>query len=246
MKKIIPFLAFVLLTVVASAQIIEIMPNPVLIHDNSVDLGDNYFVEEGRFDVNNLQSDSVSLYWVVVSSPECNPEWEFSVSDSNNGYTSNISSNYMPDSGLDNPCLIPTGITDCCFIFFAKPKGQSGCCTARMDFYLTNALDTIIESVEFDIKFNDEDCLNVATSEETASALTIFPNPVKANFQLKGNEDNDVKNLTVHNIHGQQVLAYDAASTNDFDISNLPSGIYFINMLDGKMKILKSVKIIKQ
>ena len=246
MKRIIPFLAFILLTVVASAQILEITPNPVMMNYENVDLTDNYIEEVGHYDITNMTNEQVSLRWLRKASPDCNVEWELPVCDNNNCYPAAVSSNIDPNLGLDNPAILEAGETSDLFSLHVKPKGQAGCCTVELEFYLTSDPNTVIETIEFDIRINNPTCSPVSTSEEVVSALRVFPNPMTDLFQLEGNDANDVKELAVYNLIGRQVRSFDATTATSFDMGGLPGGIYLIGMVGEDGNILKTVRISRQ
>ena len=243
MKRIIPFLAFILLAIAASAQILEITPNPVMMNFEDVDLTDNYIEEVGHYNITNMTNEAVSLRWVRIPSPDCDAEWQLPVCDNNQCYSAAVSSNISPDIGLDAPAILQAGETSDLFSLHIKPKGQAGCCTVELEFYLTSDPNTVIETIEFDVRINDPNCNIVSTSEEVVSALRVFPNPMTDYFQLEGNDANDVKELAVYNLIGRQVRSFDATTATSFDMGGLPGGIYLIGMVGEDGNILKTVRI---
>jgi len=245
MKRIIPFFAFIFLTFVASAQIIEINPNPKLMHYQGQDLSDNYLDNIGKYDVTNMTNEQISLRWRRLETEGCNEAWEYLVCDNNNCYSSSVVTNV--DNGLDAAVLEANETVSDLFSLHVKPKGQAGCCTVFIEYYLDSDPSTVIATAEFDVKINDPDCLlSTSTSEAVISALRVFPNPMTDYFQLEGNEANDVKNLVVYNLIGRQVRSFDATATNQFDMSGLPGGIYLLGMVGDEGNILKTVRISRQ
>ncbi|MFT4762856.1 MAG: hypothetical protein ACI9LN_004845 [Saprospiraceae bacterium] len=246
MKRIIPFLAFILLAFCASAQILEITPNPVMMNFEDVDLTDNYIEEIGHYDITNTSSEAVSLRWVRIVSPDCNADWQLPVCDNNQCYSAAVSSNVDANLGLDAPAILQAGEMSDLFSLHVKPKGQAGCCTVKLEFYLANDSSTVLETIDFDIRINDPNCDVVSTSEAMVSALRVFPNPMTDFFQLEGNDGNDVKELVVYNLIGRQVRSFDATIANSFDMVGLPGGIYLVGMVGEDGNIVKTVRISRQ
>ena len=71
--------------------------------------------------------------------------------------------------------------------------------------------------------------------------FTIFPNPVKEQLQLQFNNTLEFKKATIYNYYGQLVLQ---SKTTIINVSNLSSGIYFVEVETNKGKGVK--KIIKK
>lgn len=244
MKRIIPFFAFVLFSFVASAQVIELNPNPKMMHYENEDLSDEFLDKIGKYDVTNLTNEQVSLRWRRLETEGCNAEWEYLVCDNNNCYPSFVVTNLEDD--LDAAVIEANETVSDLFSLHVKPKGQPGCCTVFIEYYLDSAPNTVIATAEFDVKINDPECLTVSTTEEVVNALRVFPNPMTDYFQLEGNDANDVKNLVVYNLIGRQVRSFDATASNQFDMSGLPGGIYLLGMVGAEGEILKTVRISRQ
>jgi hypothetical protein len=244
MKRIIPFLAFIFITFVASAQVIEINPNPKEMFYEGQDLSDNYLDNVGKYDVTNMTSEQVSLRWRRLETPNCPMDWEYLVCDNNNCYSSSVVTNI--DNGLDAAVLEANEVVTDLFSLHVKPKGSPGCCTVQIEYYLDADPATVIETAIFEVKINDPTCDAVSTSEEVISALRVFPNPMTDYFQLEGNDANDIKELAVYNLIGRQVRSFDATNATSFDMGGLPGGIYLIGMIGEDGDIVKTVRISRQ
>lgn len=244
MKRIIPFLAFIFISFVASAQIIEISPNPKEMFYEGQDLSDNYLDNVGKYDVTNMTNEQVSLRWRRLDTPGCPMAWEYLICDNNNCYSASIVTNI--DNGLEPAVLEANEVVTDLFSLHVKPKGSPGCCTVQLEYYLDSDPTTVIETAVFEVKINDPNCDAVSTSEEVVSALRVFPNPMTDYFQLEGNDANDVKELAVYNLIGRQVRSFDATTATSFDMGGLPGGIYLIGMVGEDGNILKTVRISRQ
>ncbi|WP_412561150.1 T9SS type A sorting domain-containing protein [Winogradskyella sp. MIT101101] len=77
---------------------------------------------------------------------------------------------------------------------------------------------------------------------ENEAAFTYYPNPVKNTLTL--NAQNNIENVTMYNMLGQEVLrAMPNALDSDLDMSYLQSGTYFVRVTIGETS--KTVRVIK-
>lgn len=81
--------------------------------------------------------------------------------------------------------------------------------------------------------------LNEITTEVL---ITIYPNPVSEKLHIK-TFNHDLKRLALYSVNGQKVLEQNEAQ-NNIDVSNLPSGVYFLQIETTQGSTTK--KIIKQ
>lgn len=72
--------------------------------------------------------------------------------------------------------------------------------------------------------------------------FTIYPNPGSGIFQLDVSGINDVTGITVRSLMGQVVYTNDIVS-NNLDLSNLPSGVYFVQVSADGREISKKLII---
>ena len=66
----------------------------------------------------------------------------------------------------------------------------------------------------------------------------LYPNPAynKINIRLP---ENNVSKITITNINGQILKSVILNQKNTIDISDLPSGIFFMNINDGRKSTVK-------
>jgi len=86
-----------------------------------------------------------------------------------------------------------------------------------------------------------EDCATASTTNFELTKISIFPNPVKDEFQIDL-PNNEISKVEISNYLGQKVLT---KKQNSIDISNFNSGIYFVKISTINNKYY-SVKIIKE
>lgn len=102
--------------------------------------------------------------------------------------------------------------------------------------FIPDALSGVALSV------TEVDCGSSSLSEETGSALKVYPNPTAGYVYL--NSDVEVKNVDVYNSMGKLMQAANKVQ-GGIDLTNLPAGLYLISVTlkDGAKE---TVSIIKQ
>ena len=79
--------------------------------------------------------------------------------------------------------------------------------------------------------------------ENKGFELSVYPNPTQGILNLKFEESsNSVIQVQLLNGSGQLVLNQNLSSTtNQIDLSNLPKGIYFLNVSNNERRELKKI-----
>jgi hypothetical protein len=81
---------------------------------------------------------------------------------------------------------------------------------------------------------------NSLAEQSNVVSTTIFPNPVKTTFEVSTNETID--NVVVYNITGKRMKDL-KQTVNKFDATDLPSGIYFVQIIsEGNLITRKIIK----
>ncbi len=90
--------------------------------------------------------------------------------------------------------------------------------------------------------------VGISNLDETNEAITIYPNPFSASATIVLNDisKSNTPQLKMYNVLGKEMMnVIITKSTTIFDTSNLPSGVYFYQVI-GNNKTLQSGKLIKQ
>lgn len=86
----------------------------------------------------------------------------------------------------------------------------------------------------------------LATPDLLIPQFSIYPNPVKNHLFLSSKNDVENLNVKIFNMEGRLLSAQNLVlgSQTSVDVSNLSSGIYFLNIKDeeGRVKVLKFLK----
>lgn len=72
----------------------------------------------------------------------------------------------------------------------------------------------------------------------------VYPNPAADYISLSN--DGLVVQLVLYNFSGRQVCAFNASKGQKYNISELPTGMYLVQFLDGKKKIMHTQRLQKR
>ncbi len=84
------------------------------------------------------------------------------------------------------------------------------------------------------------------TESETSKQISVYPNPAQEYVIIENRKNMFQPNVIVHDIYGKEVLNQPLQMDNKIDLSNLKTGVYFIELItkDKEERIVK--KIVKQ
>lgn len=74
--------------------------------------------------------------------------------------------------------------------------------------------------------------------------LSIFPNPATDYIQLTGT--NEVTQINIYNVVGERMLSYDYMEGEKYPVSELPNGMYLVQLISGKAKIIATKRLSKR
>ncbi len=84
----------------------------------------------------------------------------------------------------------------------------------------------------------------VPTWNDDPPKVSIYPNPTANFFGLSNIEG--ISQLTIFNLLGKEMRNFKAESGVKYDISDLPNGMYLIQMTDTKQKIVSTLRLQKR
>jgi hypothetical protein len=155
--------------------------------------------------------------------------WNFSLDD----YIPNGSANLLYE-------FDPTYIDECHPNYPDCVNGQNNCpncqdsnnpilrVSGKLVTYSHNT-DILLDTPEYpDV---DKDPFNVA----------ITPNPVKNNMTITTDYEQGRMSVHILNAQGVEVRGFSMSGTATIDVSDLPSGLYFVNVIGGKVVTRKVV-----
>lgn len=187
--------------------------------------------------VTNLASDNINLRWSLVIE-DAPVEWKFKICDNTQCYSTQVTSNVDPVLGLNIPVIL--ALNDTSLInFYAIPNHVAGTAKAKIHYTPADDFDNIIATGEYEITidgFTD-------VSEVEKAAVTLYPNPTSDYLSL--NENSVVDQLVVYNIIGKPVRTFAAENGSQYNISDLPNGLYLVSLLDKDHDIIKTLRVSK-
>ena len=248
MKQLLPFVFFLLFTYSLSAQLsVDVYPDD-LNFSFEYDITDSDYWNEwtepvAHAVVTNTSGQTINLRWEIeeLAGSECPDEWEYRVCDNNQCYPTFVTSNVMSNGQVNVPVPLEPGDTTLLDVH-ALPRLKTGCCQQRI--HLSDVSDpnneVYIMAADFTI------CVDALTSvsESQRNSLKIYPNPT-ANY-IRVSNNNFVRQLWISNILGKRVRTFNTFSNGQYDVSDLPDGIYLVSMVDNFNKVIKTVRISKR
>lgn len=67
---------------------------------------------------------------------------------------------------------------------------------------------------------------------EAGKSISLYPNPAESTFKVTALNNIEIKNVVVYNILGKKVQNVIKVNSNEFDVSNLSSGLYVVKITD--------------
>ncbi len=88
----------------------------------------------------------------------------------------------------------------------------------------------------------------VTSITKTEDDVTLYPNPAADEVNVVYNPNSGVKNIAIYNIIGKVVKVYNTLdnSSAKLNIDNIPSGVYFIRVMDGQGHVVATRKFTRQ
>lgn len=74
--------------------------------------------------------------------------------------------------------------------------------------------------------------------------IKVFPNPVTNHFSI--NNNNEVKEIVVFNMIGRAMKRYNYTAGEKYFVGDLPKGMYLIQFLGAKNKIITTQRVSKR
>lgn len=88
---------------------------------------------------------------------------------------------------------------------------------------------------------------SVSSVSKNADNISIYPNPAKNDINVVFNANSNIKNIAVYNLIGKVVSVYKVyGNSAKLDLSNVPSGIYFMRLVDNTGNVVATRKFTHQ
>lgn len=186
--------------------------------------------------IKNEGESTVTLMW-KRNIIELKDGWETAVCDKNLCYIPS----YGETSAADGTNLVLEPGEESNFDVHVYPDGTEGFAIVEVSAVdITDAANTVTGTYHF----NRE----VSTSTNTFSIakpdIKIFPNPT-TNYISLSNEEY-VERLAIYNIVGRRVKLFNANYSNQYDVVDLPTGMYLVRLIGADDRTIKTVRMSKK
>lgn len=160
--------------------------------------------------------------------------WDTAVCDKNLCYTPT----YGETSEADGTNLVLAAGEESNFDIHVYPNGLEGSAIVELTATdVTNAENTVTGT----FNFNQE---TTSTFSLAKPDIKIYPNPT-VNYISLSNEEY-VERLAIYNIVGRRVKLFNANYSNQYDVVDLPTGMYLVRLIGENDKTIKTVRLSKK
>ena len=200
-----------------------------------------------------LSSSGVRLKWHVMSSnfpSDWLSESAFGICDNNSCYYNiggdlwnGISGNTFTSDlyTMPSPPLGPYGDYHLALNFSSVSTG-----THYVTISLTDVLSSPSTSQTTTIIISKPYASSVPSVANTDNTV-IYPNPATSELNVVYDASADIKSIAVYNIIGKIMSVYKVeANSANLNLSNLPSGIYFVRLVNSHGEVVVTKKFTKQ
>ncbi len=233
-------LLFILATFFSTinAQNYTVTPNPAYGVADTGNIGTDPDDVVASAHITNNTSDTIYMKWerIVNDKPEC---WETAVCDVDLCYYFTINSVEFE---------LPPNLEDGEMLVHAYTGGAPGetptIGEAEVVVRLSNLndpADTLILEYYFTVTGSGSCVTSVSSAER--ETLKIYPNPTADYFHLT--ETQEIQQLVIYNILGNRVRTFDVNGNQNYNIDDLPNGVYLVGMIDREYETLKTVMLQK-
>ncbi len=157
-------------------------------------------------------------------------------------------------SDESHPSYVGSYIAACCFYSLFTSRNPmdiswNGTINDEMAFKAKLAVKNVVyDSLSkwcFVVDTVSHDSTSISDYGITKASLSVFPNPAQYNISWSLSPYADVQTLTVFDLTGRPVSVLFSPETNMIDVSSLNSGIYFLELFDGKRRYQTKFSIVR-
>lgn len=154
-------------------------------------------------------------------------------------------------SDESHPAYIGSYVAACCFYsLFTSRNPMDITWNGTLDSETAYKAKFAVKSVVYDSLskwcFEDDTVSHdsTAVSYYNNSSLSVFPNPAQQYLSWSLFPYTEVQTVTIFDLTGRQVYQISAPETSMVDVSSLPSGIYLLELFDGKRRYQNKFSIV--
>lgn len=88
---------------------------------------------------------------------------------------------------------------------------------------------------------------NISKTQIAKDEITLYPNPAQNEVNVTFGKETGVKTIAIYNLVGKQMVAYRTNGTSaKLDIDKIPSGIYFVRLMDNSGRVVATRRFTHQ
>lgn len=88
---------------------------------------------------------------------------------------------------------------------------------------------------------------SILPAVKSVDAVQLYPNPATSSVNVVYDAAADVKTIAIYNIIGKQMSIYRAGGNSaNMSVENMPTGVYFVRLINGRGDIVANRKFTKQ
>lgn len=209
----------------------------------TIDLNDRNYEDVSKVTVRNTTDRILQLRWdrVVIQMPE---GWEVNVCENLVSYPP-----FRKNTGVANapaPIELAPGETFDLYLT-VKPFGNNGEATIEVPLSLITNPSQPIQTASFNIRVDNDRArgVEVSPARSVSSQPRLYPNPATDRFYVSLPRGVELGRIEVFNTLGRKVQTHErAGSSESFDISQLPEGVYLVTLYDANGKPLRTLRLL--
>lgn len=221
---------------------------------SSAVLAQSFTVEPNPASASTNLSENPGLFQILAYSviynqtdQNLNMKWERIVNDKNECWSSSVDSpNFQSFPGIDEFefTLLPNLPNGGDLIVHMYIEGYSG--EGQVVLRVSN-LDIPSDTLLVTYNFTATEgliCSSTSVEEIRMDEGQLYPNPCIDAFQMTNGQN--VNELIVYNILGTEVQSFLVQPGKLYSLTNLPKGVYLVQMINDKGALLSTTKLLKQ
>ncbi|MCB0699672.1 MAG: T9SS type A sorting domain-containing protein [Chitinophagales bacterium] len=200
----------------------------------------NYLVEAHN-DATNTTSGDIKISWKVYAN-NLPQDWidsaQFGICDNNLCYYNEILDG-NPRTSFDVSAL---GL----MAFKTQVSGESIGVVSTGTYYVAVELThgTTVDTAVFQFS---RWATNVSNVNGNLNKVSLYPNPARSELNVTYDKEAGVKSIAIYNLVGKQVVKYKVGgSSAKLDIENVPSGVYFVRLMDNTGRVMATRRFTHQ
>lgn len=191
----------------------------------------SYQIDEYNY-IHNLESNPIQVKWKIYAH-NLPQDW---IDNADWGLCDNIQCYDKSVLAGGTQTTDPIAIGDKCLFKGQINGGRSGVTSKGLYYYATELWEGTTKDTAVFVLFQWP--TNVVAVTKFQDDVILYPNPARAELNVIFNKGANIKNVAIYNLVGKQVGSYRVnGSSAKLDIDGIPSGIYYIRLIDNTGRV---------